>query len=456
MVNLRLRRPARTGLLKSADFVRFWTAEAVSQFGSQVSQLALPLLAALMLDASAFEMGVLAASGTLPNLIFGLHVGVWVDRLRRRPIMIAADFGRAALLMLIPLASLLDFLSIPFLVVVAFCVGTLTVCFDVSYMSYLPTLVDQERLIEANSKLEASASIAQVAGPGLAGFLVGLVTAPFAIMIDACSFLVSALFLRKIEQPEPQSKPREQAAPIRQEIAEGLRLVYGHPVLRALAGCGALISLAGNAFLAVYVLYMQRDLGLSATEIGFVFAVGGVGAFIGSLLSGWVTARIGQGRAMIVAQIAFGITGLVIPLAVLAPSIALPMVVFAEFAQWLALIIYFVNAMSMRQAITPDALRGRVNASFRIATAGMWPIGALLGGVLGSVIGLPETLALTELILVLPVTWLLMSPLRRNEVLSVAIPEGIVIEARDDEWESIDLVGSLVEAERLAAKVGDS
>src|SRR5262245_50851423 len=144
MVKLRFRRPARTGLLKSADFVRFWTAEAVSQFGSQVTQLALPLLAALTLDATAFEMGVLAASGTLPNLFFGLHVGVWVDRLRRRPIMIAADFGRAALLMLIPLADVFDFLTIPFLVVVAFLVGTLTVCFDVSYMSYLPTLVDEK------------------------------------------------------------------------------------------------------------------------------------------------------------------------------------------------------------------------------------------------------------------------------------------------------------------------
>jgi MFS family permease len=431
----------RRGLLKHADFVRFWAAEAVSQFGSQVSQLALPLLAALTLDATPFEMGVLAASGTLPNLFFGLHVGVWVDRLRRRPIMIAADFGRAALLLLIPIGSALDFLSIPFLIAVAFCVGTLTVCFDVSYMSYLPTLVDKEQLIDANSKLEASASIAQVAGPGLAGFLVGLVTAPFAILIDACSFVASGLFLRKIEHIEHPPKPPEHEQPIRREIAQGLRLVYHHPILRALAGCGALVSLAGNAFMAVYVLYMDRALGLSATEIGFVFAVGGVGAFLGSLLSGWVTARIGQGRAMIAGQIAFGVSGLVIPLAVLAPSIALQMVVFAEFAQWFALIIYFVNAMAMRQAITPDALRGRVNASFRIATAGMWPIGALLGGALGSVIGLPQTLALTEVILVLPVTWLLLSPLRRNEVVPVEVPEAADSEMLHDEWESVELAG---------------
>jgi MFS family permease len=422
MVKFKLRRSARTGLLKNVDFVRFWTAQAVSQFGSQVSQLALPLLAAITLDATPFEMGALAAAGTLPNLLFGLYVGVWVDRLRRRPIMVAADFGRAALLLLIPIASVLDFLSYPLLVVIAFATGTLTVCFDVSYMSYVPSLVDEKRLIEANSKLESSAAIAQVAGPGLAGFLVGLVTAPFAIMIDACSFVVSGIFLRRIEQPESPPKPREQASHIRKEIAEGLRLVAHHPILRALAGCGALISLAGNAFLAVYVLYMERDLKLSATEIGFVFAIGGVGAFIGSLLAGKVATRIGQGRAMIVGQLVFGISGLVIPLAVLAPSIALPMVVFAEFAQWLALIIYFVNAMSMRQAITPDALRGRVNASFRLATAGMWPVGALLGGVLGGLIGLPETLAVTELILVLPVTWLLLSPLRRNEVIPVAVP----------------------------------
>jgi MFS family permease len=202
--------------------------------------------------------------------------------------------------------------------------------------------------------------------------------------------------------------------------------VAHHPILRALAGCGSLISLAGNIFMAVYVLYMKRDLGLSATEIGFVFAIGGVGAFIGSLLAQPVATRFGQGRALIISQLAFGITGLVIPLAVLAPSVALPMVVFAEFAQWLALLIYFINAMSLRQAITPDPLRGRVNATNRIATAGMWPIGALLGGTLGSLIGLPQTLALAEILLALPVTWLFLSPLRRNEIIPVVIPSDLV------------------------------
>ncbi len=421
-------RLTRSGLLRQADFVRFWLAQTVSQFGTFITTLALPLLAAVTLDASPFEMGLLAAAGTLPNLLFGLYIGVWVDRLQRRPIMIAADFGRAALLLLIPIASVLDVLSLPLLLIVSFAVGTLTVCFDVSYMSYVPTLVSEEQLIEANSKLEGSVSIAQVLGPGLAGLLVALVTAPFAILIDAFTFVYSGFMVGRIEHIESVPKPSQEARHIRQEIGEGLRVVAHHPILRALAGCGSLISLAGNAFMAVYVLYMKRDLGLSATEIGFVFAIGGVGAFIGSLLAGPVAKRLGQGRAMIVAQLAFGITGLVIPLAILAPSVALEMVVFAEFAQWLALLIYFINAMSMRQAITPDSLRGRVNATNRIATAGMWPVGALLGGTMGTLIGLPQTLALSEVILVLPVTWLLLSPLRRNEIIPVIAPGDMSID----------------------------
>jgi MFS family permease len=438
MIKLRVWRPARTGLLLHADFVRFWIAETVSQFGTFVTTLALPLLAAVTLDVSPFQMGVLAAAGTLPNLLFGLYVGVWVDRLRRRPIMVAADFGRAALLLIIPIASIFDFLSFPLLVIVSFAVGTLTVCFDVSYMSYVPTLVGEEQLIDANSKLESSVAVAQVVGPGLAGFLVALVTAPFAILIDAFTFVISGIMVGRIRHPESPPKPTQETPHIRREIGEGLRVVAHHPILRALAGCGSLVSLAGNAFMAVYVLYMKRDLGLSATEIGFVFAIGGVGAFIGSLLAGPVAKRLGQGRAMIASQLAFGITGLVIPLAVLLPSIALEMVIFAEFAQWLALLIYFVNAMSLRQAITPDPLRGRVNATFRIATGGMWPIGALLGGAMGGLIGLPQTLALTELILVFPVAWLLMSPLRRNEIFPVELPAGFDVDASDLIQETAD------------------
>lgn len=199
-------RLTRSGLLRQQDFVRFWLAQTVSQFGSFVTTLALPLLAAITLDASPFEMGVLAAAGTLPNLLFGLHVGVWVDRLRRRPIMIAADFGRAALLLIIPIASLLDMLSLPLLIAVAFAVGTLTVCFDVSYMSYLPTLVSDEQLIDANSKLEGSVAIAQVIGPGLAGFLVALITAPFAILVDAVTFVYSGIMVGRIEHPERDRK----------------------------------------------------------------------------------------------------------------------------------------------------------------------------------------------------------------------------------------------------------
>jgi MFS family permease len=401
------------GLWRHPDFRRLWAAQTVSHLGTQVSLLALPLLAALSLDATPFQMGVLAAVGTLPFLLVGLFVGVWVDRLPRRPIMMFADLGRAAILLVIPIFAVLDRLSMPTLYAVAFLTGMLTVGFDIAYTSYVPSLVHRERLIEANSKLEASASLAQVAGPGIGGTLVGLITAPFAILIDACSFALSAFFLHRIKAEEPPSTPTTERQPLIPQIREGLHAVIGDPVLRALAGCSAVNTLAGYVFLSVYVLYMSRDLSLSATAIGVVFAMGGVGALIGAMLAGPLARRLGQGRAIILGQFLFGATGLLIPLAILVPSVALPMVIGAEFLQWLTLLIYSVNAVSLRQAITPDRLLGRVNATVKFVVVGVHPIGSLLGGVLGSLIGVPWTLVAGEIGMFIAVAWLLWSPVRR-------------------------------------------
>lgn len=402
---------SRSGLWRHRDFLHFWSADSLSWFGNQISQLALPLVAVLTLDASAFEVGLLAAIGQLPLFLFGLFAGAWIETRTRRPILISADFGRAALLAVIPVAAWLDRLSMSLLYVVAFAVGVLTVFFDVTYRSYLPSLVGRDKLTEANGKLEASASTAQVGGPFLGGVLVGVFSAPFAILVDAVSFVASGLLLRRIEAEESIPEPDVHQS-VWQQIGGGMRFVTRDATLRALAGCGAVTNFAGWIFLSIYVLFMERELGLSATAIGFVFAAGGVGALIGAVFAGRLANRVGVGPAIILGQLGFGVTGLLVPIAVLVPSVALPMVVAAEFLQWLTLLIYIVNAVSLRQTITPDELQGRVNATFLFATRGVVPLGSLVGGALGGFIGLPWTLVVGEIGMFLAVVVLFWSPLR--------------------------------------------
>ncbi|MGH2534219.1 MAG: MFS transporter [Thermomicrobiales bacterium] len=409
------------GLWRHADFRRFWAAETISQFGSHITLLVLPLMAVISLDASPFEMGLLTAMGTLPFLLVGLFVGVWVDRMRRRPIMVITDVGRAAVLLVIPVVAWFDRLNMGVLYTVAFLVGVQTVFFDVAYASYVPSLVRRERLVDANSKLQASASVAQVAGPGLGGVLVGLITAPVAILLDACSFLLSALFLRRIETDEAEPERAAERQPMLRQIREGLAVVGSDRVLRALVGTSAVNTFAGYIFLSVYILFMSRELNLGATAIGVVLATGGVGAFIGAMLAGPAARRFGQGPALILGQFLFGATGLTVPLAIFIPSVALPLVIAAEFLQWLTLLIYSVNAVSLRQAITPDRLLGRVNATARFVATGAQPIGSLAGGALGGLIGVPMTLVVGEIGMFVAVAWLLWSPVR-------AIRQAVVVE----------------------------
>lgn len=401
-----------TGLWRQSDFRRFWAAQAVSAVGSQVTLLALPLIAALTLKASPFQVGVLAATETAPFLLIGLFAGVWVDRRRRRPILIAADLARAALLATIPLASVMGVLGMGLLYAVALLTGTLTLFFDVAFLSYLPALVGRDGLIEGNSKLQVSSSTAQVAGPGLAGWLIGIAGAPFAVTIDAVSFLVSGLLVTRIGTPEPAPKSVADEPHVWREIGEGLRTVRRDATLRALAACSATTSVFAWVFFAVYVLYMTRNLGLTPGAIGLVFATGGVGALAGALVAGPAARRFGQGRAIVWGQLLFGLFGLVVPLAVLVPAIALPMVVASEFLQWMAVVVYDVNALSLRLARTPDRLQGRVNATMRFLVWGLRPVGSLLGGYLGGAIGLPWTLVVGELGMLLAVGWLVGSPLR--------------------------------------------
>lgn len=403
-----------TGLWRHPEFLKLWTGQTISQFGTQVSQLAIPLTAVLVLNATPAQMGLLGAFEFAPFLILSLFAGVWVDRLRRRPILIVADIGRTVFLASIPVAALLHMVSVEQLYVVALLTGVLTVFFDVAYQAYLPVLVSREHLVEGNSKLEVSRSVAQIAGPGLAGALVQLVTAPVAIVLDAVSYVASVISLLFIKVPEPEPlHPKDQ--PIWAELREGLSVVLGNPLLRSIAGCTATSNLFGNAMQAVYVLYITRELGLPPAVIGLIFAVSGPGALLGSLLAGPIARRFGLGRTIVGSIVVGGIANLLVPLAGGPPVLAAGMLMVAQFFVGVGGPIYNINQVSLRQAITPDRLQGRMNASMRFIVWGTIPIGALLGGALGQIFGLWPTIAAMVLADLLAPLWIVFSPVRQLE-----------------------------------------
>jgi MFS family permease len=277
-----MRRP-RGALWHNGDFLLLWSAQSVSQLGSQVTGLALPLAAIFVVHASTFEVAALNVVDLLPFVLFSLPAGVWVDRLRRRPLMIASDSGRAAALASIPIAYAVGALTLPQLFIVGFVTGTFTVFFDVSYQSYLPSLVDRDELGDANSKLEISRSVAQLGGPGLAGVLVGAITAPYAIAADAASFVGSALFLGAIKSVEvlPESLATARRR-MREEIAEGLRFVGGHSILRPMMLWVAASNFSGNVLFSIFLVFAVRSLHLSAATIGLIFSLGNVGTLLGA------------------------------------------------------------------------------------------------------------------------------------------------------------------------------
>jgi MFS family permease len=356
------------GLWRHRDFLKLWSAETISVFGSQFTGLALPLVAVLLLDASAFAVSALFVIEFLPFILFAIPAGVWVDRLKRKPILVIGDLARAALLLTIPIAYALDGLTLWHLYVVGFLVGICTVFFDVAYQSYLPALVERDQLVEGNSKLEVSRSTSQLAGPGLAGGLISALGAPVAILLDAISFLGSALFLfaiRKQETP-PERAAGEKRPSMLADAREGLSFVVRHPYLRPISICTGTSNFFWSMGGAILVVYAVRELEMSAAAIGLTFSIGNVGP----LIAAFVTSRIAG----------FG-------------SVA-----------------YNITQLSFRQAICPPRLQGRMNSVIRFLVWGTLPLGALLGGTLGTWVGLRTALwvaAIGSLVTFLPI---LLSP----------------------------------------------
>jgi MFS family permease len=421
--------PPSVPLARHPDFLKLWSAETVSQLGSQVSQLAIPFVALGVLNASTFEIALLNVVEMLPFLLVGLVAGVWVDRLRRRPILVAADLGRAVILATIPLAYLLNALTIVQLYVVGAAVGLLTVFFDVAYQSYLPSLVAREQLQEGNAKLEISRAGAQVVGPGLAGLLIGIVRAPFAVALDALSFLGSGLFIWWIRRPElPPDHHAGDGLPrpgFRTEMAEGLRWVVGSPYLRSIAMCTGSSNLFSSIAFSVELVLAVRILGMTAAGIGVAFSIGSLGAVLGAFTANRISGRFGVGPTIVAFAALGGPPVILFALApVGTPMVALVgLVALVAFCGGVANVVYNVAQVSFRQAITPTRLQGRMNATMRWFVWGTMPIGGVLGGLLGTFIGVRETILLGGIggsLVFLPV---LFSPVRKIRAMPEPVAE---------------------------------
>ena len=378
----------KAGLWRHPDFLKLWSAETVSRFGSEISGLALPLVAVIVLKASAFAVSALVVIEFLPFMLFAIPAGVWVDRLRRKPILVFADLGRAVLLGSIPLAYAFDALHIGQLYVVGFFVGICTVFFDVSYQSYLPSLVAREQLVEGNSKLEISRSASQLAGPGAAGGLIGAIGAPVAILLDAISFVGSAVFLFAIRRPEVLPE-REEGAPkpnMLREAKEGLRYVLGNRYLRAISICTGTSNFFWSLSGAILIVYAVRELHMSPALIGLIFSIANLGPLLAAFTTNKISARIGVGRTILWTAMIFSGAGFFYALA--PRGFPAPFFIAGGILAGFASVAYNITQLSFRQAICPERLQGRMNAVIRFLVWGTLPLGALLGGALGTWIGL--------------------------------------------------------------------
>lgn len=406
-------RERRDGVLRNPDFVRLWVGETVSLIGTQVTQLALPLVAIITLSATVFEVGILNATRYAPVAVVSLFVGVWLDHRRRRPVLIATNLIRAVLTAVIPLAFVLGQLSMGLLYLVCALLGALTVVFDIGVLSYVPSLVDRRHLAEANGKIQVSYSLATAAGPGLGGLLVGLFTAPYVLLLDAGGFLFSAAMMRLIARPEQAPAAPTERTSVWASIGEGWRAVFGSRLLRSLLNQSAAFNLFLNALLTVFVVYAIRNLGLSPAQLGFVIAAGAVGAIVGAYFANRITAGLGLGRTMLACVLG----NCLAPLLLLVPSDAsiasLAVLVVSQAVSGVGLVVYNVNTVTLRQVVTPNRLLARMNASYRLILFGTVPLGALLGGALGQAYGLRTAMVIATLLMTTPLAWIVFGPVFR-------------------------------------------
>jgi MFS family permease len=395
------------GLWRHGNFLRLWSAQAVSALGSQITLLALPLTALLVLHAKPYEVALLATAGSLPTLAVGIPAGVWVDRVRRRRVMIAADLGRAAMLASAPVAYGLGILTLPHLYVVAVVNGSFSVLFEIASQAYLPSVVSRAQLIEANAKFEASRVIAWSAGPGAGGGLVSLVTAPVALLADAASFVASACLIGSVSGREERPPVMHDRAG---ELREGGRYVLGDRYLRPLLLGHALANLALGLVWAIVIVYAVRELGLTAAVVGVVLSLGQIGGFAGAVFGRRIAERLGVGPTVVTALFLFGPATLL--LAVASRKAAIVFLALGWILENLARALYSVSATSIRQALVPDRLQARATGFTTTAGTGAFPLGTAIGGALAGAFGLRQAMLAGAVIGLLPFVPVAFSPVR--------------------------------------------
>jgi len=382
------------GLWRHFDFLRLWSAQGFSVFGSKLSELAIPLIAATMLDATPIEMGILLAAENLPFLLIALPAGAWVDRMRKRPVMIVADIVRAVFLLLVPIAAYFGFLSLGVLLAVAFAVGFMNVWFDLAYGSYVPGLVPRERIIEANSKLSMSLSAAETCGPAAGGLLIQMLGAPFAVLINAITFVASGALLGAIKTQERDPPPYPKGETLRRTIGQGIRFLWSDLLMRSLTMRLGAWHFVVAAMEALLILFISKELHFSASVIGTLFSIAGLGVFVGASLGERIPRKFGTGNTVTFSHLVLAVMALLIPLAHGPQWLQISMIGAAMFTWGLCAVTYQINNVSLRQALTPEGMLAKITAATRFATLGIRPLSALIGGVLGTYLGLREAIGL--------------------------------------------------------------
>jgi MFS family permease len=432
-----VRNPFVSPIWQNHAFVRVWSAASISIFGSLITRIALPLVAILTLGAGPIEVAILRSIDLVAALFVGLAAGAWVDRLRRRPVLIWADLGRAALLGSIPISFLLGTLELWQLIAVAGLAAVLTTFFDAADNAYLPTIVERERLVEANSTLAASGSVAEFAGFGISGFLVQLLTGPITIAINAVTYLISAVLLLSVRRTEAPPPPRSEREPVLDEIRHGLRLVRHDPVLRAFVGAQMLMSMLWGIFGATWFLFALQELSVSPAMVGVIAGVGGASSFIGALVATRSTQRWGVGPVAIGAMLLAALGNLLIPLAPAGlPVVAILFLLWQQLVADSAVTVYDVTETSVRQSRVTDRELGRVSSTFHVASAGAQLVATIGAGLLAEVIGLRLTSVLAPLGGLLAAAILYWSPvrtLRELPVMDTRPPAKVVVDLERDQ-----------------------
>jgi len=401
--------PKASDIYIDSDFLKLWIGESISVFGSQFSPLAILVIATLALHAEPIQFGILAALGTLSFLVFGIPVGLYADRHRRKKTMIYADVGRALILLTIPLATVFGVLSMNLLYFVAFTSGVLTVFFEICYQSYLPSLVERAKLVVANSRLQTTAASAQAMGPGIATTIIPIVTAPVAIIGDVIGFFSSAAFLSSIRKPEPAMVPKAGRSAWK-DVKEGLAVVFGDRRLRAIAGTTATSNLFTSAYGAVLFPYLIGQLGVPLFVVGVSFSVGAIGGIIGAVISQKLSNKLGIGRSIVVFAFLFSVVQL--PIYFVTRETALLLLAPVFFATSFGGVVYNVNKVSFRQSLVSTELQGRMNATMRTIVWGTLPIGGLLGGAMSQAFGYQTAIGISLVGAAIAFVFVLFSPVR--------------------------------------------